>query len=298
MEYALGTVLLESRPVAALAAQNGWWRLDRVVADVPEGGLRAVMPDWSRLIDALDHLPDEPLPAAARIDHPMVLAPLLYPNKLVCVGAVYRDHLEQMNLPAERWAKMPLFLRPPTTSIVGPGRTIRIPGNVSQFDWEIELAVVLAQPLRNATEAQAVAAIAGYTVGIDFGARDLLDRGSAIGIDLVRAKAQDSWAPMGPCIRPAGQIAAPQDLRLRLWVNDELKQDSTTANMLFPIAEQLATISHIISLEPGDVVFSGSPAGSARSESEFLKPGDRVRAEIEGIGTLEVETYGDEPAAQ
>ena len=228
---------------------------------------------------------------------PEFLAPIRYPNKLICVGAVYRDHLEQMDLPAERWPRMPIFLRPPTTSIVGPGRTVRIPATTREFDWEIELVAVIGRTLTNADETQAAGAIIGYSVGIDFSCRDLLDRGSAAGVDLIRAKAQDTMAPMGPVIRPADQVGDPQNLSLTLWVNDELRQDSTTANMLFPVYEQVATISRFITLEPGDVVFTGSPAGSARSADQFLTSGDRIRAEIEKVGVLDLELFTAPPIA-
>jgi 2-keto-4-pentenoate hydratase/2-oxohepta-3-ene-1,7-dioic acid hydratase in catechol pathway len=205
--------------------------------------------------------------------------------------------LLQMGLPAERWPNMPLFLRPPTTSIVGPGRTVRIPAMTQQFDWEIELAVVISRRLSQVSEAEAASGIAGYSVGIDFGCRDLLDRGSAIGADLVRAKAQDTMAPVGPVLMPAAFVADPQNLSLRLWVNGEQRQDGSTANMLYSIHEQIATISRYITLEPGDLIFTGSPAGSARTPDQYLRAGDRIKAEIAEVGVLEVELYRGADAA-
>ena len=294
MTFALGTIALDGHDVAALAIDDRTYRLGVLYPDLPKGGLRALVADWDALnarIAADAARLSDGSPAAAIVEHPVWLAPLRYPNKQVCVGAVYRDHLEQMNLPAERWPKLPIFLRPPTTSIVGPGRTVAIPAMTREFDWEIELAVVLKSVLTDATEAEAAAAIAGYSVGIDFSCRDLLDRGSPVGVDLIRAKAQDTMGPIGPWIRPADQIADVQRLALKLWINDDLRQDGTTASMLFSVAEQLATISRFITLEPGDVVFTGSPAGSARSEAEYLRPGDRVRAQIEQVGTLDIELY-------
>lgn len=297
MDYSLATVATGDGPCAALLLDGEAYRLDELLSGLPAGGLRPLMNDWSDLIARIERLVEGGLATeaadAARIEAPTLESPLLFPNKLVCVGAVYRDHLEQMNLPVERWPRMPIFLRPPTTSIVGPGRTVCIPATTQQFDWEIELVVVIGARLKDADEAASASAIAGYSVGIDFSCRDLLDRGSAIGADLIRAKAQDTMAPIGPAIRPAAHIPNPQALSLRLWVNGELRQDGTTADMLFPISEQIATISRFITLEPGDVVFTGSPAGSARSDAEYLKPGDRIRAEIESVGVLEVELYAD-----
>ncbi|MDB5583142.1 MAG: 2-keto-4-pentenoate hydratase/2-oxohepta-3-ene,7-dioic acid hydratase, partial [Bradyrhizobium sp.] len=156
-----------------------------------------------------------------------------------------------------------------------------------QFDWEIELAVVIGRRLTQGDEAAAQRAIAGYSIGIDFSCRDLLHPEGRGGVDLVRAKAQDGMAPLGPGVVPARFVGDVQKLALKLWVNDRLRQDGTTANMLFPVAEQIATISQYITLEPGDVVFTGSPAGSA--EGDYLKPGDQIRAEIEHVGVLDLE---------
>jgi 2-keto-4-pentenoate hydratase/2-oxohepta-3-ene-1,7-dioic acid hydratase in catechol pathway len=202
---------------------------------------------------------------------------------------VYRDHLLEFNLPAERWKNMPIFLRAPTTSIVGPGRTLVIPATTTQFDWEIELAVVVSRRLKSADLDTAAAAIAGYSVGLDMTCRDLLDRDSPTGVDLVRAKAQDGMAPVGPFIRPAAFVRDVQNLRLQLYVNGEIKQNGCTADMLYSVPEQLSTISRYITLEPGDIIFTGSPAGSGASIGQYLHPGDQIRAEIEGVGRLDVE---------
>jgi 2-keto-4-pentenoate hydratase/2-oxohepta-3-ene-1,7-dioic acid hydratase in catechol pathway len=249
------------------------------------------MDDWDGLLARIEpllaQLGEDRGTCGAYVAEPRIVAPLRYPNKLVCVGAVYSDHLQQFGLPAERWNSMPMFLRAPTTSIVGPGRTIAIPPTTDQFDWEIELAVVIGRRLSRGDEEEARSAIAGYSIGIDFTCRDLLKPDRPGGVDLVRAKAQDGMAPIGPAVVPSRFVPDPQNLSLRLWVNDRLRQDGTTANMLFPVVEQISTISQYITLEPGDVVFTGSPAGSA--EGEYLKPGDQIRAEIEHVGVLELE---------
>lgn len=298
--FALATLALDGRDQAAVVVDGQYYRLDRLIRDVPAAGLRELMDNWDGLIERLSTLVKSLIGERPRHDalvsDPNIVAPLRYPNKLICVGAVYSDHLAQFNLPAERWPRMPMFLRPPTTSIVGPGRTVHIPPTTQQFDWEIEMAVIIGRRLTDGTEEQAKAAIAGYSIGIDFSCRDLLDRGSKVGVDLVRAKAQDGMAPLGPAIVPAQFIQDPQSLALRLWVNDELKQDGTTSNMLYSVYEQISTISKFITLEPGDVVFTGSPAGSAGSESEYLKAGDIIRAEIEGMGSLHLEIAGSKTA--
>lgn len=295
MEYSLATIVTEDGDRAALIAADRVYRLDRLLPNLPPVGLRGLVEAWDALLDRIDallpNIASGEAPGDAIVDAPRLVTPLRFPNKLVCVGAVYTDHLEQMGLPATRWPTMPIFLRPPSTSLVGPGRTVAIPAMTKEFDWEIELAVVIGRTLADADEDEAAAAIAGYSVGIDFSCRDLLDRDSPTGVDLVRAKAQDTMAPVGPSIRPARQIRDPQRLALKLWVNGEQRQDGTTANMLFLIREQLATISQFITLEPGDIVLTGSPAGSARSSDQFLRGGDRIRAEIEDVGVLDLELY-------
>jgi 2-keto-4-pentenoate hydratase/2-oxohepta-3-ene-1,7-dioic acid hydratase in catechol pathway len=185
---------------------------------------------------------------------------------------------------------MPFFFKPPTTTMVGPGRTVVVPTDTSQFDWEIELAVVIGRRLSHATEAEARRAIAGYSVGLDLSARDLTTPpDSPIQVDLARGKCQDTMSPMGPHIRPAAFVPDPQSLRLRLSVNGVVRQDASTSEMLYSIEEQISIISRFVTLEPGDVVFTGSPAGSAKAHGvAFLKAGDEIAAEIEGVGLLEV----------
>ena len=297
MTFALANLHTADGERAAIALPHGYFRLDRV--DPSEVGFATGLRDvvsqwralWQRLADAAstcESLGPSSDAYIATADAKLE-TPVHFPNKLICVGAVYRDHLREFNLPAERWPRMPMFLRPPTTSIVGPGGTIAMPPGTSQFDWEIELAVVMGARLTDANLDSARDAIAGYTIGIDMTCRDLLDRGSAVGVDLVRAKAQDEMAPVGPVLMPAAFIDDPQQLGLRLYVNDEIKQNGTTSDMLYSVYEQVATISRFITLEPGDIVFTGSCAGSGASTGQFLKPGDRIRAEIDGIGCLEVD---------
>jgi 2,4-diketo-3-deoxy-L-fuconate hydrolase len=215
--------------------------------------------------------------------------PLMYPNKLLAVGANYASHLKEMGLQAQKWPLMPFFLRPPTTSLVGPGETVRIPPSTKQFDWELELAVCVGKTLRDATVAEAAGAVAGYTIGLDLSCRDLIPTGDDLKIDLMRGKAQDTMAPCGPYIVPAAFVRDPYNLRLQLFVNDRQMMEANTSEMLYHIDEQLSIISSYITLEPGDLLFTGSPAGSAASHGvPFLQPGDRIRAEIEAVGTLEV----------
>jgi 2-keto-4-pentenoate hydratase/2-oxohepta-3-ene-1,7-dioic acid hydratase in catechol pathway len=300
VNFAIANLRTTNGERAALAIDGKYFRLDFLSAEW-NTSVRAILDDWRHLyphlVTAAQQCAREGSKSRAFVndENARLLTPVKFPNKLVCVGGVYRDHLLEFNLPAERWKNMPIFLRAPTTSIVGPGRTLVIPATTKEFDWEIELAVVVAQRLKDADVGAAQAGIAGYSVGLDMTCRDLLDRDSPTGVDLVRAKAQDGMAPVGPIMRPAEFIKNPQNLRLQLFVNDEIKQNGTTADMLYSIPEQLSIISRYITLEPGDIVFTGSPAGSGASIGQFLHPGDRIRAEIEEVGTLHVEVVAPSP---
>jgi 2-keto-4-pentenoate hydratase/2-oxohepta-3-ene-1,7-dioic acid hydratase in catechol pathway len=294
VNFAIANLSTTNGERAALAIDGNYFRLDLLSAEW-NTSVRAILDDWQHmyphLVTAAEQCALEGSTSRAFVndENAQLLTPVKFPNKLVCVGGVYRDHLLEFNLPPERWKNMPMFLRAPTTSIVGPGRTLVIPPTTKEFDWEIELAVVVSQRLKNADLQTAQSGIAAYSVGLDMTCRDLLGRDSPTGVDLVRAKAQDGMAPVGPFLRPAQFVSDPQNLRLRLFVNDEIKQNGTTSDMLWSIPEQLSTISRYITLEPGDIVFTGSPAGSGASIGQFLHPGDRIRAEIDQVGTLHVE---------
>ena len=302
--FALATLETSDGDRAALVIDGAYFRIDQLSGATEFVSVRQILDHWDRHWPLLQALASTcraggQEAVAARVEgQPRLTAPIKYPNKLVCVGAVYSDHLAEFGLPPTRWPKMPIFLRPPTTSIVGPGDTLVPPRSTQQFDWEIELAVVIGRRITDVDQDTAATAIAGYSVGLDMTCRDLLDRDSPTGVDLVRAKAQDGMAPLGPVVTPAAFVSDPRSLSLKLWVNDELKQNGTTANMLFSIPEQISTISQFITLEPGDVVFTGSPAGSAAKTGRYLKPGDRIRAEIEQVGRLEINVIERAPAAR
>jgi 2-keto-4-pentenoate hydratase/2-oxohepta-3-ene-1,7-dioic acid hydratase in catechol pathway len=151
------------------------------------------------------------------------------------------------------------------------------------------LTVVVGRPLRHATREEAGKAIAGYTIGLDLSCRDLIPAHNDLQIDLVRGKAQDTMAPCGPYVVPAQFIRDVNNLRIRLDVNGQKMMDASTDEMLYKVDEILSVISEYITIEPGDMVMTGSPSGSAGVHgNRWLKPGDRIRAEIEGIDVLDV----------
>src|SRR5260370_41991261 len=150
-----------------------------------------------------------------------LLAPVLYPDNLLAVGGNYAGHLKAMGLEVKKWDVMPFFIRPPKSTLVGPGETVRIPKTTHQFDWECELAVFVGKRLKDAGRDEASAAIAGYAIGLDLSCRDLIWVDNDLKVDLVRGKGQDTMAPFGPAIMPAKFVNDPNNLRIQLYVNDD-----------------------------------------------------------------------------
>ena len=225
---------------------------------------------------------------ALRQDEVHWLAPLLYPRKLICIGANYQDHVAEMG--ASQRPKYPYsFLKPATTTLIGSGTAVQLPEEAKQVDWEAELAVVIGHKARHVRGEDAMACIAGYSLLNDVSARDWIAEAPSLGIDWVMQKAFDGFAPMGPLITPAAFVPDPQKLSITLSVNGQVKQNSTTANMIFSVREIIEHLSSIMTLEPGDVIATGTPAGvgHGRKPPEYLKPGDIMVVEIEGLGQLE-----------
>ncbi|HEV2656899.1 MAG TPA: fumarylacetoacetate hydrolase family protein [Ktedonobacteraceae bacterium] len=220
------------------------------------------------------------------------LPPLLYPNKLICLGANYQDHNKEMGNTTR--LKYPYcFFKPATTTLVGSGASVQLPELAKMIDWEVELAVVIGKRVRHVQGEEAMASIAGYSVLNDISARDWVygpaEERSFMGLDWVMLKGFDGFAPMGPFITPSEFVPDPQKLALRLSVNGQVKQNANTATMAFTVLEIIEHLTKIMTLEPGDVIATGTPSGVGfgRKPPEFLHSGDRMVAEIEGLGSLE-----------
>ena len=236
-------------------------------------------------------------------------APILYPGALFCAGANYRDHLEEMGEVSKRLtgeapstvkaAEPWFFIKTAAGSIVGPGADVRLPSFSEQVDWEAELGVVIGRPTRNVTEARALEAVTGYLIVNDLSARDLMKReGSPFVFDWIGQKCFDDAAPMGPWLTPAAYLRDPNNLAIKLWVNGVLKQESNTSRMVHGIAEQIAYLSRHVTLWPGDVIATGTPAGVGMARGDFLKIGDEVRIEIDGCGELINRMVADDVSAR
>jgi 2,4-didehydro-3-deoxy-L-rhamnonate hydrolase len=211
-----------------------------------------------------------------------LLAPMPRPGKIIAIGLNYRDHAAESGvaLPSE-----PILFAKYANSIVGPGEPIVVPAATDEPDYEAELGVVIGQRARNISTAESLAYVAGYTCVNDVSARDLQLRTS----QWTRGKAIDTFLPCGPWLVTAEEVPDPQRLPIRCRLNGELMQDSSTAQMIWGVADLVSLLSQTITLEPGDLLATGTPpgVGFARRPPRFLEDGDRVAIEIEGVGTLE-----------
>lgn len=213
--------------------------------------------------------------------------PVALPNKLICIGQNYHDHIAEMPIPTVPTYPYS-FLKPPSTTLRGSGGAVAVPSVATMLDWEAELAVIIGRTVKDIPASQALGAVAGYANLNDLSARDWLEKRPPVGVDWIRHKAFDGFAPMGPYMMPARFVGDPQVMPIRLSVNGVLKQNSNTNQMVFTIADIVSYLSGVMTLEPGDVIATGTPAGVGygRSPREFLKAGDVVDIEIGDLGVL------------
>jgi 2-keto-4-pentenoate hydratase/2-oxohepta-3-ene-1,7-dioic acid hydratase in catechol pathway len=291
--WSLATFAQGDQAVAALEVNGVAYRLEPSLARVGLAGQDSVLglfANWERALVALNAAAtqvqaSDQIPAARR------LAPLLYPGKILCAGANYFDHLAEMGMPGAKKEDQRLFffMKPPRNAVVGEGDTVHMPINTQAFDWEVELALVIGKTARNVSVEQALSHVAAYTVAIDFSARDHNRAPETFyKLDWVAGKGHDTCCPMGPRLIPAHQFGDPQQAALKLAVNGALKQNGNAKDMIFSVAEQISTASRIMTLDPGDLLLTGTPAGVGVPHKTFLSVGDRVDADIEGIGRLSV----------
>jgi 2-keto-4-pentenoate hydratase/2-oxohepta-3-ene-1,7-dioic acid hydratase in catechol pathway len=224
-------------------------------------------------------------PDAVRVpaDKARLAAPVPDPQKIVCLGLNYRDHAAETNA---QIPKEPILFSKYPTAIIGPGAAIVLPAVSSEVDFEAELVIVVGKRGRHLSVDNALAHVAGYTVGHDVSARDWQLKKD--GKQWMAGKTFDTFAPMGPELVMAEEVPDAQNLGIRLRLNGQVMQDSSTRQMIFGVAPILAYLSKVFTLEPGDVIFTGTPpgVGFARKPPVFLKPGDIVEVEIDGIGVL------------
>jgi 2-keto-4-pentenoate hydratase/2-oxohepta-3-ene-1,7-dioic acid hydratase in catechol pathway len=235
-----------------------------------KGGLRK-LEEWAK-----SHAP-----SAARIPQSVRLGPpICRPSKIVCIGLNFRDHAAEskMEIPKE-----PVIFFKSTTALVGPNDPLRIPRNATKVDWEVELALVIAKRATYVPKQEAMGYIAGYVLHNDYSERSFqLERGG----QWVKGKSADTFAPLGPFLATTDEIPNPGQLAMWLKVNGEMRQNSSTANMIFDVATLVAYVSEFMTLLPGDVITTGTPAGVGlgMKPPSYLRAGDVVELGIEGLG--------------
>jgi acylpyruvate hydrolase len=253
--------------------------LDAGIVDLGSGDMAQFLarPDWHVRAEAAADTGT--LLRGARL-----LAPVTRPSKLICVGLNYRDHAAESNMQVPKqpvlFAKFPNAITGPYDPILHPGADL-----TSKLDWEVELGAVIGRTCRRVSEADALDYVAGYTIINDVSARDL----QMFDGQWIKGKTCDSFAPMGPWLVTADEIPDPQKLPLTLSVNGQVRQSGATADMIFSVAYLVSFLSRLMTLEPGDVIATGTPSGvgMGRNPQVWLQVGDVVRAEVGAIGAIE-----------
>jgi 2-keto-4-pentenoate hydratase/2-oxohepta-3-ene-1,7-dioic acid hydratase in catechol pathway len=246
---------------------------------------------WQRLAGA------EQQQVALPIEEARLQVPIATPRKVILLAGNYAEHIrEGGGQAAERQDTFPYFFwKPPSTTLTNPGDPVRLPAvSPNHIDWEVELGVIMGRRCRDVPEAQALAYVAGYTVCNDISDRKFVINPSRVQrpkdsfFDWLHGKWHDTFLPMGPCVRSAAALPDPQRLPLQLRVNGQVMQDGSTGQMIFPVAALIAILSTFVTLDPGDIISTGTPSGvgHGRKPPVYLKAGDTLEAEVAGIGVL------------
>lgn len=250
---------------------DGQGRLRSLAGWVADIDGRALAPDQ---LDRLRHL--DPLSLPLVEGYPRLGPPVASVGNIVAIGLNYPGHGPGIEMPSE-----PVIFSKHTGALCGPENTIRMPPGAAKVDWEVELAVIIGQPARRVPIGKAIDYIAGYAVANDVSERDFQnERGG----QFIKGKSWESFCPLGPWLVTADEVQDPQALSLWLEVNGQRVQDSSTAEMIFPVAELVSYVSHFMVLQPGDVMITGTPPGVGMLRGWYLKPGDDVRLGATGLG--------------
>lgn len=250
-----------------------------------------ILERWEALRPTLDEIASDIPADAPALEAVTLHAPVARPSGIFCTVSNYADHVAEMS--AKKMVDKsstfgPYMFMKTAHAIVGPDAELARPMDSEKLDWEVELGVVIGEGGKDISEEDAYQHIAGYVILNDVSARDLsrMDVFKPFGADTLTSKNFDTALPMGPWITPADVVADPMDLDLKLWVGDELMQDSSTKWMYFTIREQISYLSKFLTLRPGDIIATGTPAGVGNGRGRFLQEGEAVLLEVEGLGQL------------
>ncbi|MEM7068866.1 MAG: fumarylacetoacetate hydrolase family protein [Pseudomonadota bacterium] len=286
-EYKIGSGLVSGQKVPVLLIDDKVYELSSILRSDDYTSLEDVFSNWIEVDQALSSAshPDEE--KALSIEKVEILTPLENPRKVVCIGTNYHDHLREMKV-----AKLPefpyAFLRP-QTCLAAHKEKIHLPSTPKMIDWEAELGIIIGSSFGPKYEGNPTSAIAGYTVLNDLSARDWIHDRPFVGIDWVMQKSWDQFQPTGPWITPTRFVADPENLDIELRLNGAVKQKSNTNELIFGVREIMTHLCGMMTLEPGDIIATGTPAGVGfgRQPQEFIQSGDHIVVTIEGLGTLE-----------
>lgn len=262
--------------------------LDRLLGDPAPRDFEAALVSWEGLVEKVQDALVSPQTAtgipAAEVEFmpPTVARPSVW-----CAGANYHDHVAEMG--AHLGEPRSFHFLSPATVLAGHGTHVRRPAGVAELDWEVELAAVIGRRARDVDAGAALNYVAGYTVANDVSIRDAsMLRHPLFGIDWTSSKNADTLTPVGPALVPARFVPDPGNLDVRLSINGALRQNSNTSQMIVPLSDQIAALSRLITLQPGDIILTGTPAGTAGGhDSAYLRDGDEMVASIGCIGTLQ-----------
>ncbi len=267
----------------------------------PDGASLGAIRTLARWVEGLEAEPLDEL--TVPIEEGKLLVPVVGPPKILLLAGNYAAHVvERGGLAVERAETFPyVFMKPGSTTLNHPGDPIRLPKvSPDHVDWECELGVVIGRRCRDVEEVDALDYVAGYTVVNDISDRKFTPnpgrkpRDRDRFFDWLHGKWHDSFCPVGPCILAADALPDPQDSPIQLTVNGETKQDGSTGQMIFPVAAVVSFLSKFVTLEPGDLISTGTPSGVGSATGQYLQPGDLVVASIGGIGELESPVEAEE----
>jgi 2-keto-4-pentenoate hydratase/2-oxohepta-3-ene-1,7-dioic acid hydratase in catechol pathway len=284
--YRLGVARTPDGEQVLVAADAGVFVLSDLLADAPHDVV-TLLADWPRWASELTQALARTTAMPRSVEEIDFLAPIVRPPKLICIGTNYHDHLAEMGVTTT--PQFPYAFLRPLTCLNGHRQPVTLPSWPAQIDWEAELGVVLARGGRDLVGVEAMAAVGGYTVINDLSARDWIEDRPWVGIDWVMQKAWDGFQPTGPWVTPAAYVPECQALDISLTVNGVVRQASNTGQMIFGVGAIIEHLSRIMTLEPGDVIATGTPAGVGFGQRPRLSlaAGDVVRVEIAGLGGLE-----------
>jgi 2-keto-4-pentenoate hydratase/2-oxohepta-3-ene-1,7-dioic acid hydratase in catechol pathway len=278
----LATIATPAGPRAALYQDDCFIDLHATETDLPSS-VRGLLAGGSKYLNAAADAADQPKAVRFPADSVKLLPPIPDPPKIVCVGLNYRDHAEESGAPIP---KEPVLFSKFTTALTAHGEAIMLPPVSNEVDFEAELVIVIGKRGRRLSEQAALEHIAGYTAGHDVSARDWQLKKD--GKQWLAGKTFDTFAPLGPLLVTKDEIPDPHSLNISLRLNGTTMQSSNTRQMIFSVAQIVSYLSQIVTLEPGDLIFTGTPSGVGftRKPPVFLKGGDVVEVEIERIGVL------------